>query len=205
MCISATRCRSYFSRVGDGQSGVTLIELVVFIVIVSIAVAGVLSVLNVAVRNSADPQLQKQALAIAEALLEEVESQPFTFCDPDDASASTATSAVVGAGGCSTTTETSAQHTTDGESRTADPRFDNVIDYDGYVMTGVSNVLGSALGGGALSGYTSTVTIEPYAGLGPSSAGIASSEVLHIVVSVVGPGDAFVILEGYRSRYAPRT
>lgn len=54
------------------QRGATLVELIVFIVIVSVALAGVLSSLNVSVRGSADPLLSKQALAIAEGLLEEV-------------------------------------------------------------------------------------------------------------------------------------
>lgn len=50
--------------------GLTLIELVVFIVIVSVGIAGVLSSLNVSVMHSADPLQPKQALAVAEATLE---------------------------------------------------------------------------------------------------------------------------------------
>lgn len=203
MCIDANRRSLALVRYGLGQRGVTLIELIVFIVIVSIAIAGVLSVLNIAVRNSADPQVQKQALAIAEALLEEVELQPFTFCDPDDANVSTATSAVVGAGGCATTLETATQHTTDGENRTADPHFDNVIDYSGFTMTGVTDVTGTALGGAILGGYTTTVAIVSSTGLGVAGAPIDGTEVLHITVTVQGPG-ASVTLDGYRARYAPR-
>lgn len=63
------------------QGGVTLIELIVFIVIIGAALAGVLSVLNVSVRGSADPLLPKQALAIAEGLLEEILLKSYT--DPD--------------------------------------------------------------------------------------------------------------------------
>ena len=66
------------------QSGLTLIELVMFIVIVSVALTGVVMVLNTAVRGSADPVVRKQALAIAESLLTEIEQQPFTYCDPQD-------------------------------------------------------------------------------------------------------------------------
>ena len=32
-----------------------------------------------------DPALRRQALAIAESVLDEVQLMPFTFCDPDDA------------------------------------------------------------------------------------------------------------------------
>src|SRR5688572_14376220 len=82
------------------ERGVTLVELIVFIVIVSTAVAGVLMTLDISNRSSTDPMIQKQALAVAEALLEEVQLQPFTYCDPDDPQAATAQSATVGATGC---------------------------------------------------------------------------------------------------------
>lgn len=52
--------------------GFTLIEIIVLIVVVSTALVGLLLVFQTAVRSSADPQVQKQALAIAEALLDEI-------------------------------------------------------------------------------------------------------------------------------------
>jgi MSHA pilin protein MshD len=52
--------------------GFTLIELVILIVVIGVALAGVLLVFQTVVRGSADPQQRKQALAIAEALLDEV-------------------------------------------------------------------------------------------------------------------------------------
>jgi MSHA pilin protein MshD len=55
------------SRPHRRQSGLTLVELVIFIVIVSIAVVGVLQVISLTTRHSVDPQTRKQALAIAEA------------------------------------------------------------------------------------------------------------------------------------------
>src|SRR4030065_640507 len=69
------------------QRGISLIELIMFIVIVSVALAGILLVMNVTTKSSADPLVHKQALAVAESLLEEVELMPFTFCDPDDPAA----------------------------------------------------------------------------------------------------------------------
>lgn len=70
--------------------GLSLVELVVFIMIVSAAVAGIIGVIGVTTRASVDPLIHKQALAIAEAVLEEVQLQPFTYCDPDDPAAATA-------------------------------------------------------------------------------------------------------------------
>lgn len=66
---------------GAQQRGMTLIELIVFIVVVSVGLAGVLTVFSVTVRNSADPLVVKQALAVADSLLEEILLKD--FCDPD--------------------------------------------------------------------------------------------------------------------------
>lgn len=60
------------------QRGISLIELILFIVIVSAALAGLLLVMNVNTRSSVDPLIQKQVLAIAESLLEEIELQDFS-------------------------------------------------------------------------------------------------------------------------------
>jgi MSHA pilin protein MshD len=73
------------------QRGLSLVELIVFIVIVGAAIAGIIGVISITTQSSADPVIRKQALAIAEAFLEEVQLQPFTYCDPDDPTAATAT------------------------------------------------------------------------------------------------------------------
>ena len=67
------------------QSGVTLVELVIAMVVISIALGGVLLVFNFTVARSADPMLQHQAIAIAEAYLEEVLLRPYD--GPSDVSA----------------------------------------------------------------------------------------------------------------------
>src|SRR5882762_4511878 len=90
MCIAERQARRHRP---SAERGVSLVELIVFIVIVSIGVAGVVGAMSMATRASTDPMIQKQALAIAEALLEEVQLQPFTYCDPDDTKAATAQSA----------------------------------------------------------------------------------------------------------------
>jgi MSHA pilin protein MshD len=46
--------------VGGRQAGISFIELIMFIVIVGIGVAGILSVLNVTAQKSADPMTRKQ-------------------------------------------------------------------------------------------------------------------------------------------------
>ena len=63
------------------QSGATLVELLVSIVIVSISAASVLGVLSINVGASADPMQRHQAMAIAESYLEEILLRPMD--DPD--------------------------------------------------------------------------------------------------------------------------
>ena len=62
------------------QRGINLIELVISIVIISIACTGVLLVFAQTVRFSADPMIQTQALAVAEAYLDEILARP--VCEP---------------------------------------------------------------------------------------------------------------------------
>ncbi len=195
------------------QRGVSLVELIMFIVIVSVALAGILLVMNTTTRGSADPLIHKQALAIAESLLEEVELMPFTFCDPDDANAASAEVAAVAANGCAATVEGIGPETIGGvtEDRygTAAPavnaQFDNVSDYDGFAMNagtgGILDVTGTLVSA-ALNGYSATVTVVALPG--GALPGVAAGDALLITVIVTGPGGLPVVVEGVRTRYAPR-
>jgi MSHA pilin protein MshD len=60
------------------QHGVTLIELILSMVIISIALVGIFSVMNLTVAHSADPIVQHQAVAIAESYLEEILLQAYS-------------------------------------------------------------------------------------------------------------------------------
>ena len=62
--------------------GFSLIELIFFIVIVSVALAGILQVMQVTTQASADPMVRKQALALAESVLQEVLQKAYTDPDP---------------------------------------------------------------------------------------------------------------------------
>ena len=59
------------SRARGAQRGLTLIELIIYIVVVLVGLAGVLTVFNTTVRGSADPGVRNQALALAGRLLGE--------------------------------------------------------------------------------------------------------------------------------------
>lgn len=174
------------------QRGLSLIELVIFMVVVSAALAGVLRIFIQATSASADPMLRRQALAIAESLMEEVQLMPFTFCDPDDANVDTATSSA----GCASSVEALGPEA--GENRFATPQFDNVNDYNGYTMSGIVDITNTAVAG--LSGYSASVAVAP-AALNTITAG--SGDALRITVSVNAPGGINITLDGYRSRHAP--
>src|SRR5262245_61932560 len=125
--------------------GVTLVELVVFIAIAGVAMAGLFAAFNTMTAASADPQVRKQVLAIADSLMDEVSLMPFTFCDPDDALAATSTGAcAVGANNEDGTIGPEA-----GETRysTSTP-FDNVSDYNGFSLPaspGIRDINGTSI------------------------------------------------------------
>ena len=181
------------------QRGLTLIELIVFILIVSVALVGVMTVLNVTARSSADPMVRKQALAIAEAILEEVMLQPFTWCDPDDRSAATATSATLDATASNPTqcwdaveilgTETVAGNT-DARGSSTSP-LDNVSDYNALPIN--AGITGTVLP----AGYNATVVVAQ-----DSLNGIAATESLLISVTVAS-GNETIQLQSYRTRHSP--
>lgn len=186
------------------QHGLTLIELVIFIVVVSVGLAGVLSVLNVSVMHSADPVVRKQALATAEALMEEISLQPFTYCDPGDGNAATAAPYIASGGVDACTTAPSAT----GKSRYSDPRFNNVNNYAGFAMPGGTCAAGictiDGTGYANLAGYSAAVAVTN-AGTAFNAAngtGYRNDAVQRIDVTVTG-GNQSVTLTSYRFRYAP--
>jgi MSHA pilin protein MshD len=141
---------------------------------------------------SADPMQRRQALAIAESLLEEVMTMPFTICDPDDANVATAADAA----GCASLVQGLGPNA--GETRGGAAGFDNVGDYAGYTMSGIVDITGTAVAG--LAGYAARVDVAA-AALGGIAA--ASGDALRITVTVTAPDGSSLALDGVRTRHAP--
>lgn len=170
-------------RVGVRQAspvvlrGFSLIEVIVFIMIVSIALVGVLSVMNFTTQHSADPLVRKQAIAVAESLLEEVSLHDFTKS----------------AGGFpGPYTQANRQS------------FDSIGDYNGFAPPGGIYPIDSVTPITGLTGYSVAVSVAS-ADLGPAASLItaASNQAKLITVTVTGPDNVSVVLAGYRTAYGP--
>ncbi|MCP4387301.1 MAG: prepilin-type N-terminal cleavage/methylation domain-containing protein [Gammaproteobacteria bacterium] len=112
------------------QSAFTLIEIIVTIVVISIASVALLSFANV-VRSSADPVIQQQAATIAEAYLEEILLRAFN--DPQ--------------GG----------ETGNDEGEAGRSEYDDVKDYRSLAAGPPADQFGNPVA--ALAAYTVTVSI----------------------------------------------
>lgn len=152
---------------GRRRAGFTLIEVIVLIVVVSTALVGVLLVFQTTVRSSADPQVHKQALAIAEALLDEI--------------LLTSYDALPGSG--------------------ARANFDDVDDYAGYTTAGgMKDIQDNAVPGLADYNVSNvTVTVVSLNDTGGVLTPVAEAK--RITVTVTGPGNVALSLDGYRLRY----
>jgi MSHA pilin protein MshD len=147
------------------QSGITLIELIIFMVIMGIAMAGIVSSINFSVMHSADPVVKKQALAIAESMLEEVTLQNFSA---------------------------------NGVEASRD-LYDDIDDYHNYDSNnnGISSINAPSTTITGLEDYTVSVKIDSAADLN----GINGGKAKRITVTVTGPLNTTVLLEGYRTDY----
>lgn len=162
------------------QKGVSLIELIIFIVIIGVALIGILSVMNQVTAHSADPLVRKQAIAAAESLLEEIELQD--FIDQNDG-----VTTICPAGSAVTPTNRSASY--------------HIVDcYKGFpngvATTGIYTMNGVAITD--LANYKATVAIDSAASpLG----GIAASSAVRITVTVTDPQNNTIAIDGYRTKY----
>ena len=155
----------------DAQ-GLTLVELTISIVIISIAVTGTLLAVSTTGRHSAEPMIERQASAVGQAYLEEILLKP--FYDPD-----------LGAGGGSCPASEA--------SRTL---YDNVCDYTGLDDTGARDQDGNAIAG--LGAYRVRVTVTGTATLNDIAGG---ADVLRTDVRITHTDLIDFTVSGYRARY----
>lgn len=153
------------------QSGLTLVELVVTIVVLSVALSGVLLVINYTTSRSADPVIQQQAVAIAESYLEEILLRAY---DEDAVPDTTQTEGAWGP--------------EPGETRGT---FDDVNDYDGLLDIGARGQDGLVIV--SLSAYRVQVAVTPLI--------VGAVPMARVAVSVNHAAGVNLTLSGYRAGY----
>lgn len=136
------------------QRGFTLIEMIIAIVIIGVALAGLVSVMSTTVGRSGDPVIRKQALVAAEQMLEEI------MLLPHEVQANGA----VGAG-CA--------------RRLA---FNDVRDFEGYTESGLCGPTGTAVA--ELADYALSVQVSAGQALPAAGGAPAVANALRVVVTV---------------------
>lgn len=198
--------------------------MLLVIVLLGVVAAALMTLSGRLAVQSAEALRTRQALALAQALLAEVGHMPFTFCDPGDAQAHSATAATLGASGCATTVDTMVQEPGETRYHTAPAanRYDGVSDYNGFMMPGpgcptglcdiqgniITNAPNSSLAGCSVSVLTTPQAITVAFPIPPAFAIAAldangQPQALRITVSVTCPGLQPLVLEGLRVRHAP--
>jgi len=156
---------------GVKNSGFTLIEILVTIVVLGIAATSIMSVFMSTVQTSADPLIQQQAVSIAEAYMEEIQSQH--FADP----------VAVETGGAEA-----------GEIRAT---YNDVQDYAGLSDTGAKNQNNVAIAGLADYDVDVAVTAQTLSG----STAIAAVDSRRIDITVSHPAIDPILLSGFRTNH----
>lgn len=154
-------------------SGVTLLELIVFMVVISVALGAMLSAYQYSVSQSVTPAVRQQMMELAQSRLDDVMARRFDENTP--IGGVPACDGSVGAPSCSATLGS------DGVEAVAD----DVDDYHNVTIT-------------PLSGYSVTTTVvEAGTAIGLS----ANDRAKRVQVSVSGPNGLDFSLSAYRANF----
>ncbi|WP_148861648.1 type IV pilus modification PilV family protein [Marinobacter fonticola] len=158
------------------QSGATLVELVMTIVIISIAVAGVVGAFATIAGRSADPLNQTRAVELAQLYLDEILAKKYDELTPEGG-------VPPYTGGCNINTD---------EVDRAD--FDDVDDYhnltDNPPKSPVTNIAG-------YSGFQVAVSVACAGG----EVGLAAANAKRIRVTITTPGGPVFDFSAYRANF----
>lgn len=169
-------------------SGATLIELVATITITAIALVTLMALTSRSTQRSADPMIQEQAAAVAQAYLEEILQKG--FCDPDVAADCVA--ACTGTGACDGTCTAS-----EGASRSL---YDDVCDYNFLPDNLVRDQTGALIP--QLGQYNVTVQVIDDVSANLNGLSGAANQVVRIDVDVSHPAmQDPVQLSGFRTNF----
>ena len=190
--------------------GFSLIETIIFILVVGIALAGIVSLFVQNTRSSADPFVRERAVAIAHTYMDEIMGKRFDEntpvgggCVETGSNSCTAYCAALSDGVCVSSkcrlqaaTNCVARASVSGIATEEGSRsaFDDVDDYDGLnqVPTGI---------GGAVGGYQEFNVQVNVSQPAASWHGIDARDLRHIQVAVSSPLNETIRLEAYRVNF----
>jgi MSHA pilin protein MshD len=160
------------------QTGATLVELVITIVIISVAIAGVVGAFSLIAGRSADPLNQTRAVKLAQLYMDEILTQKYDDQTPQGGVPRYS-------GNCNIGTES-------GESTRS--MFDDVDDY--HNLSGPpATVTGAPLSG--YNGFTVSVTVA----CAGADVGLPASEAKRIELSIQAPGNQSFVFSAYRANF----
>ncbi|RMG57250.1 MAG: type II secretion system protein [Gammaproteobacteria bacterium] len=170
--------------------GFSLLELLVFIVIVSIVLLGLVGLFATNVRGSADVLLRQQAIEVARAYMETVKNRKWNHNTPAGGGCVN-----TGSGYCPTG-PAAAPIGNDGQAR-AD--YDDVDDYNGIDEAPMTlDAGGNLVPVAGLGGYRVQVAVSQP---GSALSGVAAADQRLITVTVTAPDGQRIVLNAIRVNY----
>jgi len=165
---------------GSAQKGVTLVELVVSIVIISVAMVALLNAFGVSVSQNADPILRSKSLKLAQIYLDEALSKYYDHGTPVGGVPAVASPSCSGLG-----SET-------GETRVDFNDVDDFHDIDDSPPQKQS---------GALSGYTGYRVQVSVACVGDDVGASSNEHVKKVLVTVTAPDQSQITIASYKGNH----
>lgn len=159
------------------QRGATLVELVITIVIISVAIAGVVGAFSLVAGRSADPLNQTRVVELAQLYMDEILTKKYDNNTPQGGTPKYSGSCNIGAEA--------------GENR---GNFDDVDDYNGLTDSPPRSAE-SVLNG--YSGFLVSVTVA----CAGADVGLPTSQAKRIELNIQAPGDQSFIMSAYRANF----
>ena len=193
------------NKININNSGFSLIELIIAIVILSIGATAFITLVINTTKNSVDPQIRQQGNAIARAYLEEIMLNP--FCepnfDPDVDGLTECSSTTIGEGCTESACATGSTNTCGGQFAVGGAEagravFDDVCDYNGLIDVGAVDQTGNPIG--TLGDYTVNVTVDD-AGIMLNGLDADNGQVMRIDVTVTHSTGARIGLSSYKTNF----
>lgn len=160
------------------QRGATLVELIITIVIISVAIAGVVGAFALISGRSADPLNQTRAVALAQLYGDEILSRKYDEATP--------TGGVPRHSGCAINTE---------ESDRAD--YDDVDDYNAVNDAAPSNADGDPLSPAAYNGFRVSISVS----CAGDEVGLAVADAKRIDIRIADPSGQDFLFTVYRANF----